>query len=162
MCGLFGNKKLSEIAANDLEDFKLIRLREVKPATVNRSLLVLRHLLNLFKEIGDEDEIRGILNSLGVVCWNLGLYEEALSYYQEGLAICKNAGNTIGEGITLSGMGIVHLSLYKYEEALRCNKEALSILKATGDQKVEGYILNSIGNVYYKTNDYQMAWKYYQ
>jgi len=49
LCKIFGNKKLSEITAKDLEDFKLIRLKEVKPATVNRSLSVLRHLLNIAK-----------------------------------------------------------------------------------------------------------------
>ncbi len=46
---LFGNKKLSDISTKDLEDFKLMRLNEVSPATVNRSLSVLRHLFNLAK-----------------------------------------------------------------------------------------------------------------
>lgn len=49
LCKQLGNKKLSEITVKDLEDFKLVRLRVVKPATVNRSLSVLRHLLNLAK-----------------------------------------------------------------------------------------------------------------
>jgi tetratricopeptide (TPR) repeat protein len=110
----------------------------------------------------DDDEIRSLLNNLGIVCWNLGFYEEALSYYKEALEICRNTGNKIGEGIALSGMGVVYLSLSKHEEALKSNQEALNILKATGDQKVEGYILNSIGNVYYEMRDYQMAWRCYQ
>ncbi len=46
---LFGEKKLTEITTKDIEDFKLIRLREVKSATVNRSLSVLRHMINLAK-----------------------------------------------------------------------------------------------------------------
>lgn len=49
LCKLFGNRKLSEISVKDLEDFKLIRMKKVKPATVNRSLSVLRHLLNVAK-----------------------------------------------------------------------------------------------------------------
>ncbi len=110
----------------------------------------------------DEDEIRSLLNSLGAVCWNIGSYEEALSYYQGALEICRNMGNKIGEGITLSGMGVVYLSLRKYEDALKCNQEALNILNPAGDQKVEGYILNSIANVYYEMSDYHRAWKYYQ
>lgn len=128
----------------------------------SRAISFYKEGLEIKKEISDEDEIRGILNSLGVVCWNLGLYEEALAYYQDALEICKKTGNTLGEGITLSGMGVVYLSLRNYEEALKCNMDALNILKATGDLKVEGYILNSIGNVYYEIGDYQRAWKYYQ
>ena len=49
LCKLFGNKKLSDISTKDLEEFKVLRLKEVKPATVNRSLSVLRHLMNLAK-----------------------------------------------------------------------------------------------------------------
>lgn len=118
--------------------------------------------LEVEKKNGDEDGVRGILNNLGVVNWNLGLHEEALAYYREALELCRRIGNTIGEGVTLSGMAIVYLSLRKYDEALRCNKEALNILKPTGDQRVEGYILNSIGNVYNEIGDYQKAWRYYQ
>jgi DNA-binding NtrC family response regulator/predicted ATPase/class 3 adenylate cyclase/predicted negative regulator of RcsB-dependent stress response len=118
--------------------------------------------LEIKKEIGNEDEIRILLNSLGVVCWNLGLYVEALSYYQDALQICKKTGNIVGEGVALSGMGVVYLSLRKYEEALECNQKSLNILKAIGDQRAEGYILNSTGNMYYEMGDYQMAWKYYQ
>jgi tetratricopeptide (TPR) repeat protein len=118
--------------------------------------------LKIKRELGNEDETRNLLNSLGVVCWNLGLYDEALSYYQEALEICKKTGNTVGEGITLSGMGVVYLSLCRHEEALKCDQEALNMLRTTGDQKAEGYILNSIGNVYYEMGDYQRAWKHYQ
>jgi integrase len=46
---LWGNKKLSEIRAKDIDDYKIQRLREVKPATVNRELEVLRHLFYLAK-----------------------------------------------------------------------------------------------------------------
>ena len=118
--------------------------------------------LEIKKEIGNEDEIRILLNSLGVVCWNLGLYEEALSYYQDALQICEKTGNIVGEGVALSGMGVVYLSLSKYEEALKCNQEALRISMTTGDQRAEGYILNSIGNVYYEMGDHHSAWKHYQ
>ena len=118
--------------------------------------------LEIKKEIGNEDEIRILLNSLGVVCWNLGLYKESLSYYQEALQICKKTGNIVGEGVALSSMGVVYLSLSKYEEALKCNQEALRISMTTGDQRAEGYILNSIGNVYYEMGDHHSAWKHYQ
>lgn len=49
LCELFGNKLLTDITTKDLEDFKSIRLKKVSPATVNRSLSVLRHLINLAK-----------------------------------------------------------------------------------------------------------------
>ncbi|GJM15983.1 MAG: integrase [Thermodesulfobacteriota bacterium] len=46
---LYGNKKISEISPKDIDDFKEIRLRKVKPATVNRELSTLRQIYNLAK-----------------------------------------------------------------------------------------------------------------
>jgi len=46
----FNDKKLSEISVKDIDDYKLKRLKEVKPVTVNRELEVLRHLFNLAKK----------------------------------------------------------------------------------------------------------------
>jgi len=47
LCKYFGDKKLSGITPKDLEDYKLVRMKEVKPATVNRALGCLKHLFNL-------------------------------------------------------------------------------------------------------------------
>ncbi len=46
---LHGNKKLSEITPKDVDDYKGLRLRDAKPATVNREIATLRQLLNLAK-----------------------------------------------------------------------------------------------------------------
>src|SRR3990167_4843844 len=46
---LYGDKKLSEISPKDIDDFKEIRLRDAKPATVNRELSTLRQIFNLAK-----------------------------------------------------------------------------------------------------------------
>ncbi len=44
---VFGGRRLSEISAKDIDDYKQKRLSEVKPATVNREPEVLRHLFYL-------------------------------------------------------------------------------------------------------------------
>ncbi len=44
---VFGERKLSDITAKDIDDYKLKRSAEVKAATVNRELEVLRHLFYL-------------------------------------------------------------------------------------------------------------------
>ncbi|MDA2918399.1 site-specific integrase [Desulfobacterota bacterium AH_259_B03_O07] len=46
---LFGDKKLSQISSRDIDNYKLSRIQEVKPSTVNRELACLNHLLNLAK-----------------------------------------------------------------------------------------------------------------
>ena len=49
LCKYFGNKKLSEISPKDIEDYKLARLKEVRPSTINRALACLKHLFNIAK-----------------------------------------------------------------------------------------------------------------
>ncbi len=45
----FDGRILSNISSSDIDDYKLFRLKEVKPATVNRELACLSHLFNLAK-----------------------------------------------------------------------------------------------------------------
>jgi len=45
----FDGKRLSDITSSDIDDYKLYRLKKVKPATVNRDLACLSHLFNLAK-----------------------------------------------------------------------------------------------------------------
>jgi integrase len=47
---VYGNKKLSEISVNDVDDYKNRRLQRVKPSTVNRELQCIRNLFNLAKK----------------------------------------------------------------------------------------------------------------
>lgn len=47
--GFFKDDNLSQISSKRVDDYKLIRLRDVKPATVNLELSCLRHILNYAK-----------------------------------------------------------------------------------------------------------------
>jgi integrase len=55
-CREFGNLKLSKITIKHIDDYKLKRVNEVKPVTVNRELEVLRHLFYLARKW---DKFRG-------------------------------------------------------------------------------------------------------
>lgn len=48
----FGKKKLSSISPNDIDNYKLERLQNLKPASVNRELACLSHLINYAKRHG--------------------------------------------------------------------------------------------------------------
>jgi len=105
---LYGNKKLSDITTKDLEEFKSLRLKEVKPATVNRSLSVLRHLFNLAKRwkmfFGENPiPIVGMLEEHNQVERILALDEESrllnesISYLRPIIFTALNTGMRKGE-----------------------------------------------------------------
>jgi integrase len=109
---LFGNKRLSDISTKDLEDFKSIRLNEVSPATVNRSLSVLRHLFNLAKRwkkfYGDNPvSIVGMLEEHNQVERILSVEEQSrlldssIGYLRPIITTALNTGMRRGEILTL-------------------------------------------------------------
>jgi integrase len=112
LCRMFGNKKLSEITAKDLEDFRLVRLQEVKPATVNRSLSVLRTMLNLakrWKKFFGENPVSvvGMLEENNQIERILTREEEkrlvdsAISYLRPIIVTALNTGMRRGEILNL-------------------------------------------------------------
>lgn len=53
LTAIFGKRRLNEISPQDVQCFKANRAIEVKPATVNRELTVLRHMMSTAVEWGD-------------------------------------------------------------------------------------------------------------
>jgi integrase len=108
LCKLFGSKKLSDISTKDIEEFKLVRIKEVSPATLNRSLSVLRHLFNLAKRwkkfFGDNPvSIAGLLEENNIVERILTLEEQnrliesSICYLRPIIIAALNTGMRRGE-----------------------------------------------------------------
>ena len=109
---LFGNKLLTDISTKNLEEFKQIRLKKVSPATVNRSLSVLRHLYNLAKRwnrfFGDNPvSIVGMLQEQSQIERILTpveeqkLLRESISTLRPVLLMALNTGMRRGEILSL-------------------------------------------------------------
>jgi len=109
---LYKSKKLSDITTKDIEDFKLSRLQQVRPATVNRSLAVLRHLLNMAKRwkkfFGDNPvSIVGLLEENNQIERILTpeeektLIEASISYLRPIINTALNTGMRKGEILSL-------------------------------------------------------------
>jgi len=108
----FGNKRLSEIKVRDIEEFKVLRLKEVKSSTVNRSLSVLRHLFNLAKKwekfYGDNPvSIAGLLEENNLMERILTPEEEerllsnSADHLKNVIVTALNTGMRIGEIVSL-------------------------------------------------------------
>ena len=120
---LYRNKKLSDITTKDIEDFKLSRLQEVSPATVNRSLSVLRHLFNLAKRwkkfFGDNPvSIVGLLEENNQIERILTpneektLIEVSISYLRPIINTALNTGMRKGEILSLKWSDVDFNSSY--------------------------------------------------
>jgi CHAT domain-containing protein/Tfp pilus assembly protein PilF len=94
------------------------------------------------------------------VYYHLRQYSQALEYYQQALAICRENGDR--EGSILGGIGNVYSELGQYSLALEHHQQALAIHQEIGDRVEEGTTFNNIGHVYSQLGQYSQALEYYQ
>ena len=107
--------------------------------------------------MGDRAGEGTTLNNIGLVYDNQGNYGEALSYYEESLAIRREVGDRAGEGTTLSNIGLVYGEQDEYEEAIAYYQQALTIAQELGLRSSEGFRTYLIGTFYVDLARYSEA-----
>ena len=79
----------------------------------------------------------GALYDLGWASQVTGHPVDALSVYEQALALCRDAGDRPNEAITLNNIGGVYDGLGELGRALDCYEQALSIAREVGDRAGE-------------------------
>ena len=103
----------------------------------------------LLSELSKDDEISGyLLNSLGILCNQIGLYKKAIEYHEKALVIAQEIGDRQGEGNALGNLGLAYSNLGQVRKAIEYHEQALEIAKEIGDGWGEGADLGNLGIVY--------------
>lgn len=112
LCKAFGQKHLSEVSSLDVENYKIRRLKIVKPATVNREVVLLKRMFNLAKQwdFATENPVKGVklFREDNIVERILGpeeeerLLAEAHPDLQPILVAALNTGMRLGELLALT------------------------------------------------------------
>jgi tetratricopeptide (TPR) repeat protein len=98
-----------------------------------------------------------VLGNLGLAYRNLGQVEEAIKYYEYGLAISRDLGDRYNEGNHLGNLGTAYSDLGQVEEAIKYYEDALVISKEIGDRRGEGSDLGNLGNAYHHSGKIERA-----
>ncbi len=110
----------------------------------------LKHLqdgLAIVREMSDQSLEAKILNSLGLVCQDLGR-SEALDHFHQAVAILRQIGDRPGEGATLTNLAASLLHRGRFQEAVESLGQAVTIAGEVNDPTAEGAALNSLAVVY--------------
>ncbi|MDM8541294.1 CHAT domain-containing protein [Desulfococcaceae bacterium HSG9] len=113
--------------------------------------------LTIARKTGNQKRIGYLLASIGLA---LGCDDEALTYYEQALAIHKEIGDRSVVGANLIGIGSVCQQLGRYDEALTYYEQALAIHKEIGNRRGQGTNLTNIGAVYAYLDRYDEALTY--
>lgn len=88
--------------------------------------------------------------------------EDSLAYFDEALAISREAGDRANESAILNSLAQTYISLSQYEDALEKSEEALAIAREMGHQINEANALNTIGLIYQIQGQYEEALTNYE
>ncbi|GBG33660.1 Nephrocystin-3 [Hondaea fermentalgiana] len=106
-------------------------------------------------------DVGDTLNTIAVIAYQRGDYEDALEYYEETLSIRKahRGGRDVSVATTLNNIAAVYQEQRRYEEALKYYEEALSITtESVGERHPQwATMLGNIANVYRLQGRYEDA-----
>jgi tetratricopeptide (TPR) repeat protein len=99
-------------------------------------------------------------NQIGKLYYELAIYETALTYLEQSLAIQQAIGDRSGEGTTLNNISQIFSVRGDFEKALTYLEQSLAIRQAVGDRSGEGTTLNNISQIYNARGDFEKALTY--
>ncbi len=117
----------------------------------------------LLSELYEDSEIKAyLLLSLGILHYQISLYEKAIEYYKQALDISREIGDRRGEEIHLGNLGSAYSDLGQVEKAIEYHKQALEISREIGDRHGEGADLGNLGLAYSNLGKVEKAIEYHK
>ncbi|MEB3279981.1 MAG: DUF2225 domain-containing protein [Lyngbya sp.] len=96
------------------------------------------------------------------VYFQVGNYQQALDYFNQGLRITQKINNRNKEALILTEMGDSYSKLGDYEKGFEFYNQALRIYQELGDYRKQAEILNKIGELYQQSENLEKALESYQ
>ncbi|HSQ26320.1 MAG TPA: tetratricopeptide repeat protein [Anaerolineales bacterium] len=111
----------------------------------------------VFQTCADPLSLIYSLGYLGVVCWQLGKFPEAIEKLQEGLRLAQDFARRWYEALLNEDLGILANDQGEYSQARQHLSQALAIFRQLGDPSFTAHTLSYLGRVMQALGEYQEA-----
>ena len=108
-----------------------------------------REALELAKSLNDLERQADLHNTLGIIEWRQGCYENALGHYQQALQFCDERADRVHAALMLNSIGVTLQKVGRLEEAIAALQDALSLHRETKKRLLEGHALAVLGDIYF-------------
>ena len=105
--------------------------------------------LVLAEQLGNHARQGNLHNSIGIVHWQQGVYEQAVLHYEQALRLFVDLDDQIHAGLMLNSLGVTLTKMGRHEEASQRLDEAVTLHRQTGQRQLEGHALAAWGDVYF-------------
>lgn len=95
--------------------------------------------------------------NFGVVLWDIGRREEALSHLRAGLARARRIPDAMGEQLASGVLAVLFESSQQPDSARFYNRVALSLAMRRNDLSAQAVLHNGLGNLYLAERQYPLA-----
>jgi tetratricopeptide (TPR) repeat protein len=96
---------------------------------------------------GQQEREVTLHNTLGLLRWEDGMYEEALRHYEAALRLCRAREDRVHEGLILNSLGATLLRLRRYDEARTALEEGARANRKSGQRQLEAHSEAVLGQV---------------
>ncbi|MFZ6053160.1 tetratricopeptide repeat-containing sensor histidine kinase [Halocola ammonii] len=104
--------------------------------------------IEIYKELGDREQVGTVYNNIGVMFMYLEDYDPAMRYYGKALEIQNELGSIKGQAEVFNNMAIIQAYQSKFDSSLFYFEKSLELEKQRGSKKGMSECINNIGTVY--------------
>jgi signal transduction histidine kinase len=131
--------------------------------TVNREKAISygRKGIALGKKINFAKGLAQVYNDLGIIYYDLELYDSSINLYNEALKIRRQLDDDLGVARLFNKIGIIYQRQGDFSKSLYYQQNALSLFEKTNDLLGTSYALNNIGILQQNLGRYDEAISYH-
>jgi tetratricopeptide (TPR) repeat protein/tRNA A-37 threonylcarbamoyl transferase component Bud32/class 3 adenylate cyclase len=118
--------------------------------------------VNRYENLGEPGAAAAILNSIGILLWKSGNYDEALAVYERALEIFQSLGDQVHAGLILNSIGLTLKNLGRNEEARTTLEEARAVNQETKQKRLEGHSVAALADLHSDAGEIDAAMKLYE
>lgn len=146
------NPGLRDVQAHHYMGLSLLRQGNMTRAAeeVSRSLAISR-------QIGNQKEESGILNTMGMIALGQEKYHLAAQYFTLGLETARITSSLRDQALPLNNLGMISGWQGSFTTAREYYQQALELARKVGDKAGEGLVLNNLGYISGNLGDYRQA-----
>lgn len=137
--------------------FSLSTVGKRKEAEIN-----LNKALKYCRKSKDKDNESLILMSMGKLYGDMGQWDKAIGYFQDGLLVSEEANNFRRKARIIKSMGVIYLFKGDTEGGYKYLKNSLKICEEIKAEALYAMVLNNIGIYHDMVGEWENAVKYYK
>jgi serine phosphatase RsbU (regulator of sigma subunit)/Tfp pilus assembly protein PilF len=127
----------------------------------DEALAYYKKAINLYVELGQQDEADGLNNDLGLTYQRKGVYEKSAEHFLIALKVAERKNDLELVASIYNNMGINYYYRGQTDKTAEYFKKVLEIRTKQGDQDMIAASMNNLGILYKDAKEYDKALEYY-